>query len=241
MLDSGGMPVESSIDFLQRIETSLPLSLSATEVRVRVKPRLEGVLAAAADAPELEFTRARMSFHSLTERDSMGELLLEAGSLKPVRPMRSRKDEELLLQKLHGPVLDVRAHPEVRFTVRRISAERLTGPRLRKLPAGRDTEAPEIRVQGELRVRGHLQRMNLVFQADDRGVYRANFTVELPAFGILPPSHFLGALRVSAKVDVEAEVDLRLSAPASRTFDLTPAFEEAQPTPTPAPVIDPWA
>ncbi|MCC7441699.1 MAG: YceI family protein [Bdellovibrionales bacterium] len=207
---------------LEWVSSLLPLNLDARQARVKLRPVFQGALTAIVEPIELRFGEVRASFSALSSRSAAGEVALVVRSLGLVRPLKSPRDESRLMEKLLGPVLDARAHPEIRF--RPLSVIHLPAPRPSLRAARREAVGSGIlRVLGELTIRGMLKRLTLDFNELQPKLWTASGVIQIQEFGILPPRHFLGAIQVAGALPFDVEVDLRGGGaePAAGTWDLS--------------------
>jgi polyisoprenoid-binding protein YceI len=143
-------------------------------------PRWTGELVLAAD----------LSPVSLTVKVDIAALVVRAGS-GGIKPLTDRDKREIAVTA--RKVLSADRHPELTFAATDFVAS----------PDGAGgTITGTLSLAGQSR----QQRLKVSQTAPER--YRATTTVQQTDFGIRPYSGFLGALKVSDPVDVEAEVDL---------------------------------
>jgi polyisoprenoid-binding protein YceI len=125
---------------------------------------------------------------SLTARAELGSLVVLAGT-GGIKPLTDRDKKEILATA--RKVLSADRYPEASFTASSFS------------PA-----ADGGTIDGTLALAGQSGPLRLLVRAAGPDRYVATATVRQTSFGIKPYSGFLGALKVSDDVAVEAEVGL---------------------------------
>lgn len=126
----------------------------------------------------------------LEVRADLGSLVVRAGT-GGIKPLTDKDKREIVATA--AKVLRTDRHPEVSFAA--------TG-----FAAGASGHGGTI--DGTLTLAGQPQPQRLEVTETGPGRFRATTAVRQTSFGIKPYSGFLGALKVSDAVQVEAEVDL---------------------------------
>jgi polyisoprenoid-binding protein YceI len=127
---------------------------------------------------------------SLDVRIDLGSLVVRAGS-GGIKPLTDRDKREIVATA--RKVLSVDRHPEALFTATGFS------------PA---TDGSGGTIDGTLTLAGQTGPLRLEVRQTGPDRFVAQATVRHSRFGIKPYSGFLGALKVSDPVEVEAEVHL---------------------------------
>jgi len=170
----------------------------ALEGRITLRTSRDGLAAQAGHDLTIEVGRwsgevvigADLAPVSLEARVDLGSLVVRAGS-GGIKALTDRDKREILTTA--RKVLSVDRHPEATFTASSFS------------PA-EDGSAGVI--DGALTLAGRTGPLRLQVRQTDSDRFLVGTAVRQTSFGIKPYSGFLGALRVSDDVAVEAEVDL---------------------------------
>lgn len=128
--------------------------------------------------------------------EASGRIVLDARSAETGN---RRRDE-----KMHDKILESARHPEMVYTVRRVSGS--------LQPVGRST----LQLHGTLKMHGVERPLDLLASADAaEGRVRANgeFTLPYREWGLKDPSFFV--LRVAEQVDIEIDAVGRLTVDAA--------------------------
>src|SRR5215469_7863131 len=120
----------------------------------------------------------------------LGSIVVRAGT-GGIKPLSDKDKREIVVTA--RKVLHVDRYPEATFTASGVVPD----------PSGKGGA-----INGSLALAGQTQPQRLQVTQADQGTFRATTTVRQTSYGIKPYSGFLGALRVSDAVEVEAEVDL---------------------------------
>lgn len=158
--------------------------------RCRIYTYKEGLLSAVAHDLEIEVGRFRIERDERSLKatfDARSLRVLHAVSDGRPRPdALSARDRDKIEGNIAGEVLDVRRHPEVRFTAA-IAGE------------------PEGELRGTLELHGRSREVRVALHREgERWIGEA--TLHQPDFGITPYSAMLGTLRIKPDVRVRIEV-----------------------------------
>jgi len=127
---------------------------------------------------------------ALEVRADLGSLIVRTGT-GGLKPLTDRDKREILTTA--RKVLRVDQHPQASFTASGFTA---------------DSGGKGGTIDGSFTLAGQTHSQRLQVTETGPGRFRATTTVLHTSHGLRPYSGFLGALRVSDAVDVEAEVDL---------------------------------
>ncbi len=127
---------------------------------------------------------------SLEVHVDLGALVVRAGT-GGIKPLTERDKREISVTA--RKVLAADRYPEASFTATSFSAA---------------ADGPDGTIDGTLTLAGQTRPQRLQVSQDAPGRFRVVTTVRQTNFGIKPYSGFLGALKVSDAVEVDAEVDL---------------------------------
>jgi len=131
---------------------------------------------------------------SLTVTVDLGALVVRAGT-GGIKSLTDRDKREIAVSA--RKVLSSDRYPEATFTATSFE------------PGPADTGGTIV---GTLTLTGRSQPQRLQVTQSAPGQYRATTTIRQTSFGIKPYSAFLGSLKVSDAVELEAEVDLSQAA-----------------------------
>jgi polyisoprenoid-binding protein YceI len=169
----------------------------ALEGRVTLRTSRDGLAAQAGHDLTIEVSRwsgelvigADLAPASLDVRVELGSLVVQAGT-GGIKPLTDRDKREIVATA--RKVLSVDRHPEATFTASSFSPSDDGGT-----------------IDGTVTLAGQSGPLRLEVHQTGPDRYRATTTVRQTSFGIKPYSGFLGALRVSDAVELEADVAIR--------------------------------
>lgn len=169
----------------------------ALEGRITLRTSRDGLAAQAGHDLTIEVGRwsgelvigANLAPTSLDVRVELGSLEVIAGT-GGIKPLSSRDKQEIVATA--RKVLSVDRYPEASFTA-----------------SGFSPAADGGTIDGALTLAGQSGALRLTVRQTGPEEYLATTAVRQTSFGIKPYSGFLGALRVSDTVEVEAEVTVR--------------------------------
>jgi len=176
---------------------ALPAGRYALEGRITLRTARDGLAAQAGHDLTIDIGQwsgdlvvgADLAPASLDVSADLGSLVVRAGT-GGIKPLTDRDKREII--STARKVLSVDRHPDATFTASRFSPAEDGGT-----------------IDGTLTLAGQSGPLRLTVSRTGPEQYRATATVRQTSFGIKPYSGFLGALRVSDPVEVEAEVAIR--------------------------------
>jgi polyisoprenoid-binding protein YceI len=169
----------------------------ALEGRITLRTSRDGLAAQAGHDLTIEISRwsgelvigADFAPASLDARVELGSLVVQAGT-GGIKPLTDRDKREIIATA--RKVLSVDRYPDATFTASSFS------------PSGDGGT-----IDGTFTLAGRSGPLRLEVHQTGPDRYRATATVRQTSFGIKPYSGFLGALRVSDAVELEADVAIR--------------------------------
>jgi polyisoprenoid-binding protein YceI len=169
----------------------------ALEGRITLRTSRDGLAAQAGHDLTIEVSRwsgelvigADLAPASLEARMELGSLAVQAGT-GGIKPLTDRDRREIVATA--RKVLSVDRYPDATFTASRFSPSDEGGI-----------------IDGTFILAGQSGPVRLEVHQTGPDRYRATTTVRQTSFGIKPYSGFLGALRVSDAVELEADVAIR--------------------------------
>jgi polyisoprenoid-binding protein YceI len=173
-------------------------SFSAEQSRLTLRTSRDGLAAQAGHDLMIDVQRwsgelivtADGTPENLDVHADLGSIVVRSGT-GGIKPLTDRDKREIVATA--RKVLHAERYPEATFTASRFVPD----------PSGNGGA-----IEGTLALAGQTQPQRLRVTAEGQGRFRAATTVRQTSYGIKPYSGFLGALRVSDTVEVEAEVDL---------------------------------
>jgi len=176
---------------------TLRAGLFALEGRITLRTSRDGLAAQAGHDLTIEISRwsgelvigADLAPASLDARVELGSLVVQAGT-GGIKPLTDRDKREIIATA--RKVLSVDRYPEATFTASSFS------------PSGDGGT-----IDGTFTIAGQSGPLRLEVHQTSPDRYRATTSVRQTSFGIKPYSGFLGALRVSDAVELEADVAIR--------------------------------
>ena len=177
---------------------SSPFELDASSVKIEIRPRIQGALALTAKKPLLGFRALRVRWNgAAAPGGQVAAVEIDPSTIFVVPGDIADSDRAKIEALARDELLAARAHPAIVYSVSAVETD----------PQG------AVRLRGELVLRGSRAPLDLDFRREGGAdVYRCELEVDLPQFGIKPPSAMLGALRCAERVPVAVEARLPSSA-----------------------------
>lgn len=171
------------------------IRLSSEDVRIKIYPEIDGLLATMGKPPVLFAGKVEGSVR-LGERSgshSIGKLEIEPAFLRVVTPEHSELEQESILSRVLGQILRIDRFPEIAFEISSVEA---VSPHL------------DLRVDGIVRIHGISRAVSIRFRWRGSRTFSGELAIRQTDFGIEPLSGMMGALRAKDRVKIAITVAL---------------------------------